>query len=119
MVALVGDIRVRMPRLGAKKLYHMLEPQLGPLKVGRDKLFDILRDNCLLIKAKKQYHVKTDSHHRFKKHKNLVEGLAIERPEQVLVSDITYIGNRKRPMYLSLVTDAYSKKIMGGASGAA
>lgn len=125
VVALVGGARVRMPRLGAKKLYHILGPQLGPLKVGRDKLFDILRGNCLLIKAKKQYHVTTDSHHRFKKHKNLVEGLAIERPEQVLVSDITYIGTRKGPMYLSLVTDAYSKKIMGhdvseslGAAGA-
>jgi putative transposase len=125
VVALVGDIRVRMPRLGVKKLYHILEPQLVPLKVGRDKLFDILRSNCLLIKAKKQYHVTTDSHHRFKKHKNLVEGLTIKRPEQVLVSDITYIGTRKCPMYLSLVTDAYSKKIMGhnvseslGAAGA-
>lgn len=113
VVALVRDIRARMPKLGAKKLYHILEPQLAPLKVGRDKLFGILRANGLLIKAKKQYHVTTDSHHRFKKHKNLVEGLAIKRPEQVLVSDITYIGNRKSPMYLSLVTDAYSKKIMG------
>lgn len=125
VVALVRDVRLRMPRLGAKKLYHLLEPQLVPLKVGRDKLFDILRCNCLLVKAKKRYHVTTDSHHRFKKHKNLVEGLAIKRPEQVLVSDITYIGNRRHPMYLSLVTDAYSKKIMGhdvseslGAAGA-
>ena len=95
------------------------------MNVGRDKLFDILRANSLLIKVKRQYHVTTDSHHRFKKHKNLIEGLEIKRPEQVLVSDITYVGSRENPIYLALVTDAYSKKIMGhnvseslGAKGA-
>jgi len=67
----------------------------------------------LLIRPKKQYHVTTNSHHRFKKHKNLIENLEINRPEQVWVSDITYLGNREHPMYLALVTDAYSKKIMG------
>ncbi|WP_205125518.1 DDE-type integrase/transposase/recombinase [Flammeovirga kamogawensis] len=72
-----------------------------------------MRANRLDIKPKKQYHVTTNSHHRFKKHKNLIEHLEINRPEQVLVSDITYIGERSNPMYLSLVTDAYSKKIMG------
>lgn len=102
-----------MPRLGVKKLYHLINSQLKPLGVGRDKLFDILRANKLLIRPKRQFHVTTNSRHRFKKHKNLVENLEIKRPEQVLVSDITYIGERKNPMYLSLVTDAYSKKIMG------
>lgn len=67
----------------------------------------------MLIKPKKQYHITTNSHHRFRKHKNLIENFNIQRPEQVWVSDITYIGTRKNPMYLFLVTDAYSKKIMG------
>ena len=113
VINLVNEIRVKMPRLGGKKLYHLLRIPLQGLKIGRDKFFDILRANRLLIKPKRQYHVTTDSHHRFKKHKNLVEKLKIEKPEQVLVSDITYVGNRNYPMYLSLVTDAYSKKIMG------
>lgn len=124
-IELVKGIRLRMPKLGTKKLYYLLEAQLRTLKVGRDKLFDILRANRLLIKPKRQYHVTTDSHHRFKKHKNRVENLEIKRPEQVVVSDITYVGSREFPMYLSLVTDAYSKKILGhnlsqslGAQGA-
>ena len=125
VIKLVNEIRIKMRRIGGKKLYHLLRLPLKRLKIGRDKFFDILRANRLLIKPKRQYHVTTDSHHRFKKHKNLVEHLEIARPEQVIVSDITYVGNRDYPMYLSLVTDAYSKKIMGynlskslGAQGA-
>lgn len=113
VIELVNEVRIRMPRLGGKKLYHILKTPLKKIKVGRDKLFDILRVNRLLIKRKRQYRVTTNSHHRFKKHKNLVENLVIKKPEQVFVSDITYLGNRKNPMYLALVTDAYSKKIMG------
>jgi len=53
------------------------------------------------------------SHHRFRKHPNIIKGLNIHRPNQVWVSDITYIGKREKPCYLSLITDAYSKKIVG------
>ena len=113
VIDLVNEIRIKMPMIGTRKLYHLLEKPLKELKVGRDKLFNILRVNHLLIKAKRQYHITTNSHHRFKKHKNLIENLEINRPEQVWVSDITYLGNRDNPMYLALVTDAYSKKIMG------
>ncbi len=67
----------------------------------------------MLIIPKKSYHVTTDSHHRFRKHKNSVSEIEFRRPEQVWVSDITYTGNRKNPSYLALITDAYSKKIMG------
>lgn len=102
-------IRVIMPRIGTRKLYYLLENKLQPLGVGRDLLFRILKANHLLIKQKRSYHITTDSHHRFRKHKNLIEHLFINRPEQVFVSDITYIGTRQYPMYLSLVTDAYSK----------
>ena len=110
---MVRDIRMELPRVGTRKLYHMLHQPLKENKVGRDKLFDILRANRLLIKPVRSYHETTNSHHRFRKHKNLVESMEATRPEEIWVSDITYIGNRNRHMYLSLVTDAYSKKIMG------
>lgn len=102
-----------MPRIGARKLYYLLSEKLLLLHIGRDKFFDILRANHLLILPKRSYHVTTNSHHRFKKHANKILDLEIERPEQVWVSDITYIGKREKPCYLSIVTDAYSKKIMG------
>jgi transposase InsO family protein len=102
-----------MPKLGVRKLYYLLKDELSTLKVGRDKLFRILRANNMLIKSKKRYHITTDSHHRFRKHKNLISTLEIEKPESVWVSDITYVGTRINPSYLSLITDAYSKKIVG------
>jgi len=113
VVSMVKAIRLRMPRLGGKKLYHILQGQLQEIGVGRDKLFDILRANHLLIKPKRQYHITTNSHHRFRKHKNLIEETVVHRPEQVWVSDITYVGDRSHPQYLALVTDSYSKKIVG------
>ena len=102
-----------MPKIGTRKLYYLLENELKVLKVGRDKLFRILKANQLLIKPKKKDHITTNSHHRFRKYKNQIKEIAYTRPEQVWVSDITYIGNRKNPSYLSLITDAYSKKVMG------
>jgi len=113
VLALVDEKRKRMPKIGGLKLYHLLKEPLKELGVGRDKLFLILRTNQRLIYPKRSYHVTTNSYHRFKKHKNLIENLKIERAEQVWVSDITYIGTRENPIYLALVTDAYSKKIVG------
>ena len=113
VINLVRSIRNIMPKLGTRKLYHILEKELKLLKVGRDKLFKILKANHMLITPKKSYHITTDSHHRFRKHKNIVSNVEILRPEQIWVSDITYIGNRNNPCYLALITDAYSKKIMG------
>lgn len=94
-------------------MYFLLREELKYLKIGRDRFFDILRANHLLIIAKRSYHITTNSHHRFKKHKNLVSDYVITKPNQVWVADITYIGNRRNPSYLSLITDAYSKKIVG------
>jgi len=109
----VREIRMIMPKLGSRKLYFLLKDQLSLLKVGRDKLIRILRANHMLIVPKKRYHVTTDSHHRFRKHKNLISTLEIEKPDAVWVSDITYVGNRTNPSYLALITDAYSKRIVG------
>lgn len=113
MISLVNEIRSSLPKIGTRKLYYMLKESLKHIGVGRDKLFSILQANHLLIKPARNYHKTTNSHHRFHKHKNLIQDLTINRPEQVWVSDITYVGNRKNPFYLSLITDAYSKKIMG------
>lgn len=113
VVKMVRYERQHLPRIGGRKLYYLLKSQLQPLRVGRDKFFTILRANHLLIRPKRSYHMTTQSRHHFRKHRNLIEDLSIHRPEQVWVSDITYLGQRDNPMYLALVTDAYSKKIMG------
>ena len=113
VVNMVLEIRTQMPRIGSEKLYYLLNKDLKTLKIGRDKFIDILRANHLLILPKRSYHITTNSHHRFRKYKNQLLDLQINKPEQVWVSDITYIGKREKPCYLSLITDAYSKKIMG------
>lgn len=113
VVSMVESIRRDMPRIGFRKLYYLLYDALKDLKVGRDKLLSILKANHLLIKQKRNYRITTHSHHRFRKHKNLIENMPLKQPEQVWVSDITYIGGRNRNCYLALVTDAYSKKIIG------
>jgi transposase InsO family protein len=113
VVDMVLDIRKQMPRIGIRKLYYLLEEPLRELAVGRDRLFSILNANHLSIKPQRSYRTTTNSHHRFHKHKNLVENMPLTRPEQLWVSDITYIGNRNKHSYLALVTDAYSKKVVG------
>lgn len=113
VIDLIQSVRIEQPRIGTRKLYYILKTQLQELGVGRDRLFAILKANKMLIKPKRSYHITTNSHHRFRKHKNLIKDKIVTRPEQVWVSDITYVGNRQNPMYLSLVTDAYSKKIVG------
>ncbi len=113
VIGLVMEIRVQMPRIGTRKLYHILENRLNEMNVGRDMLFRILKANHMLIVPKRSYHITTNSHHRFRKHKNLIADVVPSHPEQIWVSDITYVGNRNNPMYLALITDAYSKKIVG------
>ena len=113
VIKLVLPIRARMPRIGTRKLYYLLQESLEELGVGRDKLFSILKANHILIRPKKNYRVTTNTHHRFHKHKDLVCQLTIHRPEQVWVSDITYVDAGLNNTYLALITDAYSKKIVG------
>jgi transposase InsO family protein len=99
-----------MPRIGTRKLYYLLG---NDLPVGRDKLFKLLRANNLLIKPKRSYTKTTLSKHWLHKHPNLLSETELTRPDQAYVSDITYIKSRERTHYLSLVTDAYSRKIVG------
>jgi transposase InsO family protein len=125
VVKMALDVRQQMPRIGTRKLYYLLQDQLNEIGVGRDKLFAILKANHMLVKPKKSYRITTDSQHWYRKHKNLIESITPVRPEQIWASDITYIGNRGNHRYLALVTDTYSKKIVGydlsaslGADGA-
>jgi putative transposase len=114
---LVMDIRIQMPRIGTRKLYFLLKDEIHKqgIKIGRDVLFSFLRAEQLLIKPKRSYVKTTNSKHWMKKYPNLIENIEIRRPEQIWVSDITYIKTSNGHQYLSLVTDAYSKKIMGYA----
>lgn len=93
----------------------MLEPAFAEhhIKIGRDRLFGILRDHNLLIRPRRRYARTTDSNHHYHKWPNLIEKMEITRSEQVWVSDITYIRTQNGFLYLSLVTDAYSRKLMG------
>jgi len=111
----VRDIRMELPRVGTIKLYHMLKPQLQAhrIKLGRDGLFRLLAAHDMLIQRRKKRVYTTDSRHPFRKWPNLVTELAVNRPDQLWVSDITYLTTEKGFIYLSLVTDAYSRKIVG------
>ena len=115
--ALIIKYRIRMPRIGTRKLYYLIKAELleRNLKIGRDVLFKFLRAEQMLIKPKRSYVKTTNSKHWMKKYPSLIENREITRPEQVWVSDITYIKTEKGNAYLSLITDAYSKKIMGYA----
>ena len=108
-------VRREQYRVGTGKLYDDIKPFLVQenIKMGRDKVHNCLKKNNLIIKPKKKYKTTTDSKHMFRRYKNRIKDLDINRPEQVFVNDITYIKIRNKYAYLFLVTDAYSKKIMG------
>ena len=112
---MVMRIRCKMPRIGTRKLYYLIKDELNMLniKIGRDVLFNFLRAEYLLIKPKRSYVKTTNSKHWMKKYPNLIKNIEVTKPEQLWVSDITYIQTEQGHNYLSLVTDAYSKKIMG------
>lgn len=108
-------IRESLPRLGTLKLHAMLKPilEIHQLKIGRDYLFEFMRERNLHIRTRRRQAITTDSRHWMHKYNNLIKDLQVCRPEQLWVSDITYIRLVGQFGYLSLITDAYSKKIMG------
>lgn len=107
--------RIHLPRLGTRKLYYRLSKQIRSkgIKIGRDALFDFLRSEHLLIKPKRSYHKTTNSKHWLHKYPNLLKDKKAVKPNEIWVSDITYIDTVEQTTYLSLVTDAYSRKIVG------
>jgi len=115
VVELVKEERKDQPRVGARKLYEALQPvfETAQIKVGRDSLFAILREHKMLVRRKKVSCRTTNSYHRFHKYTNLVKTMQVKAPNQVWVSDITYIRTVKGFCYLALITDMYSRKIVG------
>ena len=116
MLVEVRAARTKLPRLGTRKLLHKIGPRLRAQGVacGRDALFTLLRGQQLLVPRKRSFTKTTDSHHRFRKHPNLVKDAPKPTASnQLYVSDITYLPTRQGTVYLSLVTDAFSRKIVG------
>jgi putative transposase len=111
----VISVRKDLPTLGTRKMHHVLQPRLAShnIRIGRDYLFDLLAEHSLLIRCRKRKVITTDSRHWMRKYSNLIKTVTINRPGQVWVSDITYIKTIHQWGYLSLITDAYSRKIMG------
>ena len=111
----IGDIRKDHKRLGGRKLFFKLESFMHEhnIKMGRDAFFDLLRDNKLLIKQRKRHHVTTNSNHWMKKYPNLIKDIEPLGPNHVWVSDITYWKTKGGHYYISFITDAYSRKIVG------
>ena len=113
--SLVQPIRHIMPRLGGRKLYFMIQQSMleKRIKIGRDRFFKWLKHNELLISPKKRYVNTTQSHHRFWIYDNLATRVNLTGSNQLWVSDITYLRTLEGFCYLALITDAYSRKIVG------
>lgn len=111
----VKRIREHLKKCGGRKLYHMMSGFLEnkQIKIGRDKFFDVLRKHNLLIKKRKKTAKTTNSNHSLRRYPNIVQDLEVSGSNQLWVSDITYIRLPGTFCYLSLITDAYSRKIVG------
>lgn len=111
----IVKIRKNHKRLGGRKLFDKLQNFMKEhhIKMGRDAFFDMLRVNGLLVKRRKRYHVTTNSKHWMRKYPNLIKELSLTRPNQLWVSDITYWETKAGHYYISFITDAYSRKIVG------
>ena len=117
ILAMVREVRKTHPRAGTRKLMVYLGDELkrANIKIGRNTLNTVLRENNLLVKKTKRFHITTDSKHYFYKSPNLLKDTEITHSEQAIVSDITYLKTDAGHAYLALATDPYSKKIMGYA----
>jgi putative transposase len=112
----IQEIRSLLPKTGCIKLYKELNNgflQGHGISMGRDAIFKLVRSEGMLIKTKKKWVRTTNSLHRFKIHADLVQRRAAIKSEEIWVSDITYLRTSACFVYLSLVTDAYSRKIVG------
>jgi transposase InsO family protein len=112
----IEDIRREQPRLGGRKLLYKLDTFLDSheIVIGRDAFFDLLRTEGLLVKKRRSGKPKTTfSYHHFHKYPNRITGFIPTGPNQLWLSDITYIRLKHKFAYLSLVTDAYSRRIVG------
>lgn len=111
----VFELRSVHKFMGGRKLYYKLQEFMTEhgIKMGRDAFFDVLRDNRLLIKQRKRYHITTNSRHWMRKYANLIKSTEPMGPNHIWVSDITYWKTKGGHFYISFITDAYSRKIVG------
>lgn len=115
ILSLIHNQRRNHPRIGGRKLHFLIAEDLqkAEIKMGRDKFFDLLARNALLVKRRRKYVYTTDSFHHFRVYKNLLKHQLLKGAHQGWVADITYIRTAKDFLYLFLITDAYSRKIVG------
>ncbi len=119
IVELVRSQRARHPRQGTRKLLHEIGPPLDQagVNIGRDKLFELLGAKDMLVAPKKRSARTTDSRHNLPLFRNLLYNLEPTAPNQLRVADITYVDTKEGFLYLSLVTDRVSRKIVGWHAG--
>jgi len=115
ILEMVQQERSSLPGIGGRKLLNLISMEMNRanMQIGRDAFFDLLRENHLLVRHYKTRVVTTNSKHRYRRYPNLIRELLITRPHQLWVSDITYVATSEGYLYLSLITDAYSRKIVG------
>jgi transposase InsO family protein len=114
---LVDRERKLLPRVGTRKIHYLISADLQKqgLKMGRDGLFDLMRYYGLQIKPKRRYTQTTMSKHWLRKWPNIIRNQPISHPDQVWVSDITYLKTEQGNCYLNMITDAFSRRIVGYA----
>jgi transposase InsO family protein len=118
LLQMISKEREMMPRIGGRKLLHKLQPRLPEeLSMGRDKFFQFLGEYNLLVRRKRYRARTTNSSHWLRKYPNLVKEFTPNGPHQLWVSDITYIETAQGFVYLFLITDAYSRKVIGWSVG--
>jgi putative transposase len=114
MITLVMKIREKQKRIGGRKLLSMISPLIPKgEEIGRDAFFDLLRRNGMLVRKRRVRAYTTNSFHWLHKYPNLIKEFVPQRAHQLWVSDITYIKTTVGFVYLYLITDAYSRKIVG------
>lgn len=108
----VRDIRHEAPGIGAYKLYLMLKELYPDEMRGRDWFYGLMHESHLMLKPGKRRHT-TSSNHPYRKYKNMIKGLTVNRINQLWVADITYIDTDEGVAYLHLLTDAFTHEIIG------
>jgi len=118
--ALVKRERQLQPRLGIRKLHHLLKKELkdAGVSIGRDRMFEEMREQQLLLEPiRAQYPRTTQSYHNLPVFRNLAKSTVIKGPNEVWASDLTYLRTQEGYLYLALITDKYSRKVVGWHAG--
>lgn len=119
VVELVQEQRRVHPRIGGRKLLFLLQPELAEAGVtlGRDRFFELLRAHGLLVERKRSWPKTTQSRHALPVFRNVVADREPTAPNQVWVSDLTYIRTEQGFLYAAVIMDSFSRKIVGAHIG--